>query len=435
MFPRLRTTISSSRNHVTSRIGRKFRPLRLEELEPRRLLAVDFELLVDLDARTRSSAPVNFATTGTNEEVLFFADDGIHGREPWLTDGTEAGTRMLADLVPGEGSSGPLAEAIPLGESFVFPANGELWRVDAGGSEPVSLLNDVVTPQYQTAYVSVGGSILFVGSDSTLGSSPSRGTELWRTSGVPGDATLVRDITPDGSHSSIENFQVVGDRLFFLEDNRKEVWVTDGTEAGTQLVLGLPRSFNNSSEWFISYQEDLIVRSDDRLWRIDGETLATNLFYESPGSEGNVHAKVAVAKGRVYFVSQNQLWVSDATLAGTSSIAELSTPDDRLSNAAFSETSFGVLLNARFRNGGEQTWVSNGNPEATAQLPAYVVNFSDPAVTLGEIDYLYGSRDLPWFARRPMAYRRNLERYRICYSDTKLRISLPSCCEQPSVFS
>jgi len=39
--------------------------------------------------------------------ALFWVDDGIHGLEPWVTDGTGTGTYLLADLVPGPGSSYP----------------------------------------------------------------------------------------------------------------------------------------------------------------------------------------------------------------------------------------------------------------------------------------------------------------------------------------
>jgi ELWxxDGT repeat protein len=38
--------------------------------------------------------------TSLGEHTLFFADDALRGREPWITDGTPAGTRMLANTIP-----------------------------------------------------------------------------------------------------------------------------------------------------------------------------------------------------------------------------------------------------------------------------------------------------------------------------------------------
>jgi len=41
----------------------------------------------------------NATTIGT--KTYFTADDGTSGREPWITDGTAAGTYMLRDINPG----------------------------------------------------------------------------------------------------------------------------------------------------------------------------------------------------------------------------------------------------------------------------------------------------------------------------------------------
>ena len=40
--------------------------------------------------------------------AVFFATDGIHGAEPWVTDGWDTGTAMLQDVCPGAAGSDPV---------------------------------------------------------------------------------------------------------------------------------------------------------------------------------------------------------------------------------------------------------------------------------------------------------------------------------------
>ncbi|MEL7161867.1 MAG: ELWxxDGT repeat protein, partial [Bacteroidota bacterium] len=64
-------------------------------------------------------------TTGfqLGDRLLLTANDGVHGAEPWITDGTSAGTRLVADLNPGPGSSNPFAYTL-VDTSLYFTANG-----------------------------------------------------------------------------------------------------------------------------------------------------------------------------------------------------------------------------------------------------------------------------------------------------------------------
>src|SRR5688572_12264609 len=74
--------------------------LRTEYLEDR---AVPSATLVQ-DINSNTASALGFAYTDTDRSVeldgrlFFFADDGVHGRELWSTDGTDAGTQMVKDI-------------------------------------------------------------------------------------------------------------------------------------------------------------------------------------------------------------------------------------------------------------------------------------------------------------------------------------------------
>ncbi len=70
------------------------------------------------------------AAAGTARAV-FGADDGLHGAEPWITDGTAEGTQLLRDIAPGTGTSSPGNFAALGGGRALFGAND-----GATGPEP-----------------------------------------------------------------------------------------------------------------------------------------------------------------------------------------------------------------------------------------------------------------------------------------------------------
>ncbi len=129
--------------------------------------------------RSFPAAPFPALLAAAGDRLYFNADDGVHGVELWTSDGTAAGTRLVADLSPG-----------------------------ALGSYPHDL-----TP---------AGGFLYFGADDAF-----HGDELWRTDGTAAGTRLVQDIAPEAAASSPDHLIVAGDRLYFVADDGlhgRELW-------------------------------------------------------------------------------------------------------------------------------------------------------------------------------------------------------------------
>jgi ELWxxDGT repeat protein len=198
----------------------------------------------DIFPGPRPSIPVNF--TVFRKQLFFRADDGTSGAELWTTDGTEAGTRIFKDINP-TGPSDAMNFTVA-GRRLFFTANDgvtgfEIWVSD-GRESGTRLITDInpnagSLPLNLTA---VGDRVFFTADDGQ------HGIELWVTDGTAAGTHLVKDINPGAERSSPLDLLVVGDVLFFTaidpDDATRTVvtqlWMTDGTEAGTKLVWEAP---------------------------------------------------------------------------------------------------------------------------------------------------------------------------------------------------
>jgi ELWxxDGT repeat protein len=104
---------------------------------------------------------------GTNGQMFFNADDGVHGDELWKSDGTVTGTVIIKDIRPS--SEGAHVSGLTnIGDLWFFSANdgkhgSELWQTD-GTTEGTILVTDI-HPGPQGSYVSypveVNGKLYF----------------------------------------------------------------------------------------------------------------------------------------------------------------------------------------------------------------------------------------------------------------------------------
>ncbi|MFO0039312.1 MAG: ELWxxDGT repeat protein [Synechococcaceae cyanobacterium] len=67
--------------------------------------------------------------TAVGNTLYFTADNGISGRELWKSDGTSAGTTLVADLTPGSNSS-DISNIKLVGNTLFFSLGADLWAMD-----------------------------------------------------------------------------------------------------------------------------------------------------------------------------------------------------------------------------------------------------------------------------------------------------------------
>ena len=383
---------------------------------------------VDVPANSYPSSLVAF-----DSQLFFVADDGVHGRELWKSDGTAEGTVLVKDIMDGGDGSNPSGLVVFAGKIFftvlAYDENTgspvtQYWSSD-GTADGTNLFTDRVFPvvysQYfytfdvNTSFAIAGGRMFFAGHDDA------NGDELWVTDGTDAGTLLVKDIAA-GSTGSEEvfpnssrprNFTLVGDTVFFVANDGVvgyELWKTDGTQAGTVLVKDVATGTTRQSSWDDagnpiqinvprdSYPESLtalgntlLFVADDavngrELWKSDGTANGTVLVKDllTGKNKDNVPRSSApddlTPYNNAVFFSANgdELWKTDGTPAGTTRVKDVN-PNQGGDAGSGSYASMAVFNGKLLFAGddgvhGSELWVSDGSAPGTLRLKDVQVN-------------------------------------------------------------
>lgn len=289
--------------------------------------------------------------------IFFSANTQTYGRELWRTDGTEAGTFMVADINSGIGGSiiGYFESTSHVMNGIIYfradnGVNGiELWRSD-GTASGTFMVADIIPGSGSGA---PGG---FTHTNNLLYFTAGTGSSLWRSDGTSAGTYSI------GSFQIVTNLTGFNGNVYFSADvnnSGQELWKSNGTAAGTQLLKDLNGVFGASLPCNFHATPNILyfmANTNDgwELWKTTGSNASTVQVKDiNPGGASGVLSVYSVANaghiGNTLYFSANdgvtgyQLWKSDGTDTGTVRISNLPNGVDQ--NGAFPVVNGKVLVN------------------------------------------------------------------------------------------
>lgn len=224
---------------------------------------------------------------------------------------------------------------------------------------------------------------------------------LWVSEGT--QASTIQLSTTITFDISSYTFGVIGQKLIFAGRTAEtgiELYVTDGTPTGTQLVKDiLPGPLDsepydgvmmNNTLYFTAF-----TNTEGReLWKTDGTAVGTTLVKDiNPGAEGSNYpgAYSPIANGSYFLFAARgtsdgrELWKSDGTTGGTIQLKDINPGADSSNPDFFSNFNNIILFSATTNSQGSEYWRSDGTPEGTFMLKDINPGVGDANVFMIEI--------------------------------------------------
>lgn len=234
-------------------------------------------LVADINPGAVSSSPSNIVAQGAT--IYFRATDATSGSELWKSDGSSAGTMLVADINPGSANSNP--NSLTVLSTFVFfsatdaQSGIELWKSD-GTTTGTTMVKDIQAGSLGSNcsnFVVSGSNLFFTANDGMTGQ------EVWasRAPWIAATTNIVKDINP-GTASGIPPSlsRVTAQLLYSAADNVRivfsgtdgvrgsELWVSDGTSAGTKQVGDVnPGAGNAAPQGFTRVGANVFLSAND----------------------------------------------------------------------------------------------------------------------------------------------------------------------------
>lgn len=384
-------------------------------------------------APASAAAPAYFTQIGSAQSVqyngyrYFFADDDRHGVELWRTDGTSAGTSLFLDLNPGDADSDGL-DSGQLEDHYFVPTPAGLYlvaglcttpacstsrnyvhgiyRVDVSARSVVPVLSGT---RYDFVANLGSGALLTAFYTDKVFAFDSKTEKLTEITGF-------RKLIHDTLHRDVAAAVMKGVAYFPAEDasGDRELWRTDGTQAGTYRLKNIRTTGSAYPGSFVAGTNRIYFLADDgfygsEIWTSDGTATGTVRLTDHEVNTGsarvsaNPPSMVTVGDRLYYNVLTTkygmELWTTGGTRSSVKIVRDLGAGTTHANIKHM--TKVGSKL-AFFRpgTGGDDVWMTNGTSRGTTMVasgaglgstpPAasyYRVVKDEPAVVAGQLLY------------------------------------------------
>ncbi len=221
--------------------------------------------------------------TNVNGTLYFTADDGSHGSELWVSNGTTSGTVLMADIYPGALGSNPTGLTwVPETSTLYYAANNGVHGQELHSFNPlgVGLEADInpVGSSNPKDLININGILYFSADDGV------HGYEVWQSdfnlTYTSPTTTLLIDLNPGLAASNPTSFIKIADQIYFKANDGihgVELFKTNGTETGTVLVKDI---FIGTSSSYPTLFTNVINGTSNKLFFVARESDNINPYFK-----------------------------------------------------------------------------------------------------------------------------------------------------------
>lgn len=215
---------------------------------------------------------------------------------------------------------------------FVSGINSTLWVSEGTLASTVQLSPNITFDVSSYTFGVIGQKLVFAGRTAATG------IELYITDGTPAGTQLLKDIMPGPPDSEPYDGVMMNNVFYFsafTTAEGRELWKTDGTEAGTTLVKDINPGAAGSND--------------------------PGAYFPIANGSWFLFSAKGTADGR-------ELWKSDGTGAGTIQLKDINPGADSSNPDYFATFNNIVLFSATTKNEGSEYWRSDGTSGGTYML-------------------------------------------------------------------